>query len=333
MQRQRGELVPIGEVVSGLDDGLVAAIRDASPQARHHFTLADQVNQLVGASEADADLGFMARMMALCSLPRTNPGNQHQYKRVNGPYKLIMIAGGDNKLPYGSLPRLLMAWVSTEAVRTQSRELVLGRSLSQFMRKLDILSSDSGGTWGIRTRVKNQMDRLFNASVSLIYEDEDSKRFVSSLIADQGEFWWNPRRPDDPMLWESKVRLGENFFQEIIRHPVPLDMNTLKELKRSSLGLDLYMWLAYRIFSLKRPLPLSWKKIYRQLGAKPSKEDDKLVVNDFRKDCLRELKKIKLAWPGLNYATGKGVLILHPSTLVILPRNQKPATKLAAPGR
>ena len=49
MQRQRGELVPIGEVLSGLDD--VPAIRDASPQARHCFTLADQVNQLVSASQ------------------------------------------------------------------------------------------------------------------------------------------------------------------------------------------------------------------------------------------------------------------------------------------
>ena len=74
MQRQRGELVPIGEVVPGLDDVAVPAIRDASPQARHHFTLADQVDQLVMASEADPDLGFMVRMMALCSLPRTNPG-------------------------------------------------------------------------------------------------------------------------------------------------------------------------------------------------------------------------------------------------------------------
>ena len=100
MQRQRGELVPIGEVVSGLADVLVPAIRDDSPQARHHFTLADQVDQLVLAREADPDRGFMARMMALCSLPRTNPGNQLQYKRVNGPYKLIMIAGGDNKLPF-----------------------------------------------------------------------------------------------------------------------------------------------------------------------------------------------------------------------------------------
>ena len=98
-------MVPIGEALADLG-GPVKAIRDASPQALHHFTQADQVDQLVTASEADPDLGFMARMMALCSLPRTNPGNRLQYKRVNGPFKLIMIAGGDNKLPYGNLPRL-----------------------------------------------------------------------------------------------------------------------------------------------------------------------------------------------------------------------------------
>ena len=86
---------------------------------RHHFTRFDQVDQLVSASEANPERGFMARMMALCSLPRTNPGNRHQYKRVNGPYRLYMQAGPENKLPYGNLPRLLMAWVSTEAVQTQ----------------------------------------------------------------------------------------------------------------------------------------------------------------------------------------------------------------------
>ena len=64
MQRQRGELVPVAEVVSRLD-GPVAAIREASPQALHHYTRFDQVNQLVSASEADPDLGFMARTMAL----------------------------------------------------------------------------------------------------------------------------------------------------------------------------------------------------------------------------------------------------------------------------
>ena len=73
MQRQRdGELVPIAEAFSDLS-GPVAALRDASPQARHHFTQADQVNQLVSASEADPNLGFMARMMALCSLAPHQP--------------------------------------------------------------------------------------------------------------------------------------------------------------------------------------------------------------------------------------------------------------------
>ena len=100
MQRQRGELVPIGEVVSGLDDELVPTIPGGSPQARHHFTVADQVEQLVTASEADPERGFMARTMALCSLPRSNPGNRKEYKRVNGPFTLGMSAGLGNKLPF-----------------------------------------------------------------------------------------------------------------------------------------------------------------------------------------------------------------------------------------
>ena len=77
MQRKRNKLVPVAEVFSDLG-GPVKAIRDASPQSRHHFTQADQVHQLVLASEADPDLSFMARPMALCSLSRTNPGNRLQ---------------------------------------------------------------------------------------------------------------------------------------------------------------------------------------------------------------------------------------------------------------
>ena len=62
-----------------------------------------------------------------------------------------------------------------------------------------------------------------------------------------------PQAADEQMLWKSKIRLGEDFFNEIINHPVPLDMNTLKALKRSSLGLDLYLWVAYRTFTLESP--------------------------------------------------------------------------------
>ena len=317
MQRKQDRLVPISEVIADLP-GPVQAIREASPPARRGFTLADQVNQLVSASEADPDLGFMARLLALCSLPRSNPGNRTQYKRVNGPYTLYMNTTADNKLPYGNLPRLLMAWLSTEAVRTQSRVLVLGSSLSKFMRALGI-NSDSGGARGEQTRLRNQMKRLFGCTVSMIYKDEYGEAAVNSLIARRTEFWWNERKPDEPSLWESKIELGEDLFYEIIRHPVPLDMNTLTALKRSSLGLDLYLWLVYRIFALRAPLRLTWRHVYRQFGADPANASDKNTVNRFRTHALRELKKIKLAWPGLNYTTAPGVLILHPSRPAIPP--------------
>ena len=316
MQRKQG-LVPIADAFGSLG-GPVKAIREATPQALHHFTRFDQVNQLVRASEADPDMGFMARTMALCSLPRTNPGNRLQYKRVNGPFTLYMVAGGGNKLPYGNLPRLVLAWVSTEAVRTQSPVLSLGKSLSDFMRALGVYDS-SGRT---QTRLRNQMNRLFGCTVTMIYEERGGFARVSSLVADKHEFWWNERKPDERSLWQSKIELGAKFFQEIISHPVPLNMNTLNALKRSPLGLDLYLWLVYRTFALRAPLRLTWRLLYGQFGADPDKASDKFIVRNFRTKCLRELKKIKLAWPGLNYSTAKGVLILQPSTPAIAPVGQ-----------
>ena len=229
-----------------------------------------------------------------------------------------MSAAGINKLPFGNLPRLILAWICTEVVRTRSREVVLGKSLADFMRFLDVYSS-SGGKY---TRLRNQMKRLFGCSVSMTYKDEHGEVAVNSLIADRTAFWWNERKPDAPSLWDSKIYLGEAFFNEIIRHPVPLNMNTLTALKRSPLGLDLYLWLTYRTFTLRAPQRLSWQQIYRQFGVDPAKANDNLTVQNFRKDCLRELKKIKTAWPELNYTTAPGVLILHPSTPAIAPLSE-----------
>ena len=206
MQRKRGGLIPVGETLADLP-GPVPAVPTASPQARHHFTLANQVDQLVTANEADPDRGFMGRMMVLCSLPRSNPGERLQYKRVNGPYTLIMTATGNYKLPFGNLPRLLMARISTEATTTQSRILVPGDSLSEFMRTLGVYHN-SGRRGGVQTRLRNQMDRLFHSSVELSYEGEHGNQFVASRVVDRGEFWWNPKRPNERTLWESKIRLG-----------------------------------------------------------------------------------------------------------------------------
>ena len=144
-----------------------------------------------------------------------------------------MFSSGKTKLPFGNLPRLLLAWICTEAVRTQSRELILGSSLSEFMRRLGVYSSSGG----VQTRLRNQMKRLFHASVQLIYEEKGGMASMTSPVASQTELWWDPKLHDEPMLWESKIRLGEDFFNEIIQHPLPLNMNILKALKRSPLGL------------------------------------------------------------------------------------------------
>ena len=308
-QLKRGGFVSVGELDVALPGGRLPARRQA-----RHFTQLDQVTQLVAARDADPELGFMARLLALCSLPRTDPGSQLRYIRRNGPYTLYMTAGGGKRLPYGNLPRLLLAWVCSEAVRTQSRELVLGRSLSEFMRSVGVY--DDGGA--VRRRLRNQMQRLFRSHVELVYQDAHGERFVNSAIADRGEFWWDTKHPDQPSLWESKIELGEQFFHEVITNPVPLDMNILKAVKRSPLGLDLYLWLTYRTFALKRPLRLTWLKLYRQFGADPAKAS-KVAQQAFRRDCLRELKKIKDAWPDLHYQTVKGALMLSPSPPRIAP--------------
>ena len=318
MKPNRSGFVPIGELAGTLP-GLVQRGRAMSANTRHHFTTLRQVNQLIEASEAEPDLGFLARLMALCSLPRTNPRDRKEYVRRNGPYVLYMTASSGQRLPFGTLPRLLLAWVCSEAVRTQNRELVLGRSLYEFMHKLG-LEDQGGGERGNRVRLKNQMQRLFNCSVSLVYADAGHKVQVHSFIADRAEYWWDTKQPNAPVLWDSTIELGEKFFNEIIAHPIPLDLHILRSMKRSSLGLDLYFWLTYRTFGLKTPLTLSWRQIYRQFGADPAKASDHGFSHSrFRAACLRELKKINRAWPDLKYRTVTGSLVIEPSPPRIPP--------------
>ena len=169
-------------------------------------------------------------------------------------------------------------------------------------------------------RVRNQMKRLFRCQISLIYTDGRGDSCVSSIIADRSEFWWTERSPDDPKLWNSSIRLGEEFFNEIIAHPIPLDINILKALSRCSLGLDLYQWINYRTFGLNRPVQISWNQLYQQFGEDPSNaERGRSVVGDWRKKAIRHLKRIKVAWPGLDYTTPKGALVLLPTTTPSVP--------------
>ena len=235
---------------------------------RRHPGIFKQVDRLCAASEAVPDLAYMGRQLTLCCLPRTNPGDKSQYLRQNGPYQLGMSAGPGYKLPYGSLPRLVLVWVCSEATQTQSRILTLGNSFLDFMHQIGI-TSNSGGKRSYRARLQDQMERLFNSTVQMSYRDDQGAGTVGLRVADRTQFWWDPKRPSERVLWQSTIELSEKFFEEIMQHPVPVDMNILKALTRSSLGLDYYLWINYRVFGLQQPYLLTWPQLYRQFGAGP----------------------------------------------------------------
>lgn len=329
-------------------ESLQSAIRQSNEsnaltvQGKHHYTREKQMDSLQDIGETqNPEMGFMSRMLTLCSLPRTDVGDRLQYKRQNGPYKLIMIAGGDNKLPYGNLPRLLLAWVCTEVVRTRQRQLTLGSSLASFMHELGIYS-DSGGRRGDRTRLKTQIDRLFNCHIDMIYEPKGQpKAETGGRFAPKTVLWWDYKTPEQQTLFQSWILLGEELFNEIIKHPVPLDMRILKAMRRSSLGLDLYMWLSYKTFALYREqqrmeldqqqgrMPRSrarasdrrsWTELYIQFGSDPALASDKTTVQNFRKDVLREITKLKLCWPQLDVITLTGRLEIRACQPSITPK-------------
>ena len=342
-EKSRG-LTPVSAILPGLEAFHDGPLKDQKPlltknpkataqskavtvQSLHHYTRMKQVTDLVRLGEADnQDMGFMARMLTLCSLPRTNPGERMQYKRQNGPYKLIMIAGGDNRLPYGNLPRLLLAWICTEAVRTQEKKLVLGQSIAAFMHQLGI-QSDSGGGRGDRTRLRNQIDRLFNCHIDVIYETREGKAVTGGRLAPKTMLWWDYKQPNQDTLWTSWVELGEELFREIVTHPVPIDMGILRALKRSSLGLDIYLWLSYKTYTLysqgRKPEQLAWEQLYRQFGSDPALAGDKTTVQNFRKDALREIAKLKLCWPTLDVRTTTGALEVRGCPPSIAPKKIK----------
>ena len=316
MPHKRDGFVPLGDIAGTVELPGDRALTPAAPEARHHFTRLDQINQLVDASEADADLGFMARLLALCSLPRTNPGDRLQYKRVNGPVHVGHVLKRRDQTAVRQ-PASVAPGVGLHRSGTDAKPRAHPRAFAGRLHAGVWVSTTMAALCG--RRLRNQMQRLFRSHVELVYEDAHGSRFVNSAIADSGEFWWDTKHPDQSSLWESKIELGEKFFHEVITNPIPLDLNILKRLKRSPLGLDLYLWLTYRTFGLTRQLRLTWPLLYRQFGVDPARAGEANTVQNFRRDCLRELKKIKMAWPDLHYQTVKGALLLSPSTPRIPP--------------
>jgi hypothetical protein len=260
-------------------------------------------------------------------LPHANPGNVPIWTRTNGNLTLGIQQGYDFKTskaigyPFGSIPRLLLFWITTEAVQTKQRRLELGKSLSAFMRGIGLDPNTGRGKRGDAPRLREQMRRLFAAHISFEQTIEDNdlrgERWLHMHVAPKGELWWDPKQPLQDNLWGSWIEIGEDFFTAITTSPVPVDMRALRALKRSPLALDLYAWSGYRAFAVTKKGKaqfIPWAGLMMQLGADYSDRQN------FRRKALAALRKVQAVFPGLNLVYESGGLTIHPSRPAIAAR-------------
>jgi len=270
------------------------------------------------AKEAGA-LGFMARAMVQATMPHRQV-NGNEFKRKNGLFQLTMLADSSIGLPYGGIPRLIIAWITTEVVRTKQRELTLGNNLSKFMAELDLIPT--GGRCGTITRMREQMKRLFATSISCTYDDGKNWAIQNIQPVTKANLWWHPKTPGQSTLFDSTLVIGEEFYNEIISFPIPIDMDVLRAIKRSSMAIDLYCWLTYRMSYLKHKTPICWQTLQVQFGA------DYGRTRDFKKYFLGQLRAVLTVYPEAKIdITDNGLILLPSKTHIPKKALDKPVDK------
>jgi hypothetical protein len=272
----------------------------------------DVAKNVTDESTQDAgSIAYVARVLAQVTMPHSKTGAL-KFERSNGNVTLAMKADPDLGLPFGTYPRLLMAWISTEAVQNRSPVLELGDSLSAFMRELDIVPH--GGRWGTIARLRDQMNRLVASSISWTTERRGEKHLYNVAPIRETHFWWDPKQPEQTDLWKSTLRLDQEFFEALVERPVPVDMRALKVLAsdaRSALAVDIYTWLTYRMSYLEEPVTIPWTSLELQFGG------DFARTVDFKRKFIERLKLVRTLYPAARVRPSDDKrnpgLILEPS--------------------
>lgn len=276
--------------------------------SKRHLQIVKIAGELAEVPFSTANsLGFMSRLLLMVNLPYRDPGKDiKNWHRKNGNISIdIVSAYEDGKslgLPYGAYPRIILAYLITQAVKTQSPVLYLGKSFSQFLKLIGI---EKGGKQ--YKQLKKQLERTLSASFSWTYRTDKQWSRTNIQISSQSQLWWDEKQPEQQSLWESYIRLNADFFHEIIRNAVPLDLRVLGVLKNSPLGLDLYMFIAWRAFKIEKPVFISWENLQEQLGSQYAD------LKEFSRKCRFHIKRIQALRPELNINFIKGRLCIKPS--------------------
>ena len=270
-------------------------------------------------------INFLHAIQCQCGIPYRNPGDGVlEWDRKQGNASLRIEAGssidpatGNYKkpgLPYGEKPRLVLIHLATEAVRTGFPVIDVEESMTAFARSLGMETN------GQQLRsLKDQLARLAAATVRMSVVEEGRAVQVNTQFVSAFDLWF-PKQADQRVLWPSTVRLSEEYFQTLGRHAVPLDHRAVAALASSSMALDVYVWLAQRLWRVPagKPQFVAWDSLHEQFGQGFAR------IRDFRRRFLQTLHHVESAYPTARLSADDGGLTLTHSPPPVAPRSAAP---------
>lgn len=268
-------------------------------------------------SSEDTDIGYLFSGWAHAALPHRRLPDDAAWQVSTDRVTLIVQPGLRPGLdgvpisvgvPYGSRARLILLYLQTEAVKTNSREVELGRSLHAWLRRLEI---PIGGKQ--MASVRDQAERISRCRLSFQIRQGSRTGLVNQHILDASMFIEDESVQGG--LFVETATLSQSFFEELKKHPVPVEEAAVRQIANNSLALDVYCWLAYRLHSLNSPITISWKALHAQFGRSVARLDH-------FKDHFRSVLTLALSvYPDAVVAeadSGVG-LVLKPSRSPVAP--------------
>lgn len=262
--------------------------------------------------------GYSYSGLCLTSLPHRKLADEQPWIRTVGPLTLIIEPGriidNDGKarimgVPHGARARLILIYLQTQAVLNGSREVSLGRSMRSWMGSM-------GLTVGGETAraLREQARRIATCSMRFSWQSAQASAGNATMISNEriiksGLFFHDGKHGDtrQDSLFEDRVLLDADFFEQLRQHPVPLQDAAIQQLKDSSTALDIYIWLAYRLHHLDRRVAIGWRDLHQQFGAGYKH------VFQFKPRFLQALAEAVSAYPEACVDVEDDYIQLHPS--------------------
>lgn len=253
---------------------------------------------------------YLHAIMCQLGLPRSRTAAR-SFERSVGRASMMVSAGKrytregwqDMPLPYGSQPRLAMIHLCSEAVRNQNPVIDVSEGIIPFLR--DMGMSISGRTF--RT-FKNQMNYLAGCEMQLAWDDGDSIKQTRCAPVHSFQAWADPFA-GQTSFWPDEIKLGQEFFETLCEHAVPLDPRAVHALQHSALAMDIYSWLAHRLCRVRKNdgVKLYWKNLRQQFG------QEYQCPKDFKKKFAPAMRKVLTVYPTANVRQEYGGIRLFPS--------------------